>query len=258
MLKHCIIVGALGLLATPLIATAADIYDASTNALPGSPFTRFDAQNGLSTLNVIGNPYYGEGFTPSPDQSVSGGIYDSGLTDTSKYTFWYDVSSTPLDESQNIVLSTNLKVISSTTAISGTPSNGLTNRAGVAMALTDKDDDYSELYFTPTSIFLNGPGRVEAASFTMDTTSAFHTYQMTVHGSTVTVSVDGTPELTGQTFTTSGAPVLPSWATLGDITSDAAGEYQMKNFSVAVLAPEPLTISFAAPLALLLRRRRCN
>jgi hypothetical protein len=255
MLKRCLTVCTLGLLATPLIATAADTYDASTNALPGSPFTRFDAQNGLNTLNFGMNPYYGKGFTPSPDQSVSGGIYDSGLTDTSKYTFWYDVSSTPFDESQNIVLSTNLKVISSTTAISGTPSNGLINRAGVAMALTDKDDDYSELYFTPTSIFLNGPGRVESSSFTMDTTSAFHTYQMTVHGSTVTVSVDGTPELTGQTYVTSGAPVLPSWATIGDITSDAAGEYQMKNFSVSVV-PEPITLSLAAPLALLLRRRR--
>jgi hypothetical protein len=247
MLKHRIIVCAFSLLAAPLIATAtataADTYDASTNALPASPFTRFDAQNFFSTFSL--SPYFGDGYTPNPDQSVSGGIYDSGLTDSSKYTFWYDPSSTPLDESQNIVLSTNLKVISSTTA---------TNRAGVAMALTDKDDDYSELYFTPTSIFLNGPGRVEASSFSMDTTT-FHTYQMTVHGSTVTVSVDGTPELTGQTFTTSGAPVLPSWATLGDITSDAAGEYQMKNFSVSVV-PEPVALSLAAPLVMLLRRRR--
>ncbi len=247
MLKRWIIVCTLGLLMPSLSAplhAATDTYDASTNALPSGDFSRFDAQNIGSIIPI--SPFFGEGFTPNPDQSVSGGIYDSGLTDTSHYTFWYDPDLT-LDESQTITLATNLKVISSTTA---------TNRAGVAMALTDKDNDYGELYLTPTSIFLNGPGRVEGASFAMNTTSAFHTYQMTVHGSNITVSVDGTPELTGQTFTTSGAPTLANWATLGDITSDAAGEYQLKNFSVGVAAPEPVALSLAAPLALLLWRRR--
>lgn len=223
MFKRLILV-CLPLIAAPVMADTSS-YDASSNTLPAAPsFTRFDASNPFSTTSTIlgfPNPYFGSGFTPSPDQSVTGGIYDSGVTSVSKYTFWYNNSLT-LDENQTIEVDARLKVLSSSTA---------TNRAGVALALTSNQNNYTELYLTPTQIFLNGAGRVSTGSFAIDT-SAFHDYELRVHGTSVTVLVDGTPEITGTSFNAStvSAPTLANWATLGDITSDASGEYQMQNF----------------------------
>ena len=250
MFKRLIAV-CLPLVAAPAMAVTSS-YDASGNVLPAAPFTRFDASNLGSTSPVLplpgfpANPYFGTGFTPtSPAQSVTGGIYDSGLTDSSKYTFWYNNSLT-LDENQTIELDARLKVVSSTTA---------TNRAGVALAMTSNQNNYTELYFTPTQIFLNGAGRVTTGSFAVDT-SVFHDYELKVQGTNVSVLVDGVTEITGSSFdaSTVSAPTLANWATLGDITSDAGGEYQIQNFSVSVV-PEPCTIGVVIAGGMLLTRR---
>jgi hypothetical protein len=247
MFKRLILI-CLPLIASPVLAVSSS-YDASGNTLPAAPFTRYDASNPISLLpSILGipNPYFGTGFTPtSPAQSVTGGVYDSGLTDSSKYTFWYNNSLT-LDENQTIDVDARLKVLSSSIA---------TNRAGVALALTSNQNNYTELYLTPTQIFLNGAGRVSTGSFAVDT-SVFHDYELRVHGTSVTVLVDGTPEITGTSFdaSTVNAPTLANWATLGDITSDANGEYLMQNFSVSVV-PEPGIMGLLFGVALFFRRR---
>jgi hypothetical protein len=38
------------------------------------------------------------------------------------------------------------------------------DRSGLGLAFTDADNQYIELYITPTIVFLNGPGRVESSS----------------------------------------------------------------------------------------------
>ncbi|HEX3358389.1 MAG TPA: hypothetical protein VHS31_15555 [Tepidisphaeraceae bacterium] len=246
MLKR-LILACLPLIAAPVMAVTSS-YDASGNTLPGSNFTRFDASNLISTFpSVPGftNPYFGTGFTPNPDQSVTGGVYDSGLTNSSKYTFWYDTAQT-LDENQTIKIDARLKVISSTTAA---------NRAGVALALTSNQNNYTELYFTPLEIFLNGAGRVTTGSFAIDTTAAFHDYELQIQGTSVSVLVDGVPEITGTSFNAStvSAPTLANWAVFGDITSDAAGEYRIQSFSESVV-PEPAMIGTIFGIGILIRR----
>jgi hypothetical protein len=207
---------------------------------------RYDAAHFASTFPL--SPYFGTGFTPSPDHSVAGGIYDSVLTDSAKYTFWYN-DSLVLDETQTIEVSARLKVLSSTSTAT---------RAGVALALTSDQNNYTELYLTTAGIFLNGVGRVPIGNFAIDTTAAFHDYLLRVTGTSVDVLVDGISQITGTSFdaSTVAAPTLPNWAVLGDITSNAAGQYQMESFSVSVV-PEPAGIAvFGIGILVALARKR--
>ena len=216
-------------------AARAATYDAGTDALPASPFVRYDAQHPISSIPEfspgVPNPYYNTGYTPSPDHSVSGGVYHSGLSDTRKYTFWYDPSQT-LDSNQTIELRARMRITSSTSS-----SN---DRAGVALALTDDQNRYTEMYLGTDEIFLNGVGRTRVGTFAIDADGGFHDYVLRVQGTDVTVLVDGVPRLTGSTFdaNTVNAPTLENWAVFGDITGSASGGYELQSFS-SVVVPEP-------------------
>jgi hypothetical protein len=232
---------ALMLSAAPAVAST---YSAAGNTLPGAPFERFDAGHFFSTFAL--SPYFGKGFTPSPDQSVASGIYSSGLTDQAKYTFWFDSSQT-LNAANGIDVTARMKVTSS--------SSVSTDRAGVAIGLTDSANNYTEIYLGMSEIFINGAGRVRSATYTMDTTDAFHDYFVHVQGTSVSVFVDGVQRLTGSSFfaSTGTAPTLANWAALGDITSSAAGAYQVQSFAIAV--PEPATMGVLVVAGLLCARR---
>ena len=233
--------------AMSVTAARAATYSAAGNTLPTSPFQRFDAAHIGSTFPL--SPYFGQGFSPTPDHSVAGGVYSSGLSDSSKYTFWFDPSQT-LNATTGIVeISTRLKVVSSTST---------TDRAGVSMAMTDDDNNYTEIYLGTGEVFINGAGRLRSAAYTMNTTDDFHDYLVRVQGDDVSVYVDGVLRLSANSFdaSTVSAPTLANWAVLGDITSSAAGAYEMQSFAVAVPEPTGVALVAVAGMAVAPRRRR--
>jgi MYXO-CTERM domain-containing protein len=238
-----------GLIAALMVSVAparASVYSAAGNTLPGAPFERFDAGHFFSTFPL--SPYFGQGYTPAPDHSVAGGIYSSGQTDQAKYTFWFDASQT-LNSTTGVDIIARLKVTSSTST---------TDRAGVAIGMTDSTNNYTEVYLGTGEIFINGTGRVRSAAFTMNTTDDFHDYLVHVQGTSVSVFVDGVQRLAGNSFFASvgTAPTLPNWAALGDITSSAAGAYQVQSFAITVPEPAALGVLGVVGLALARQRRR--
>lgn len=214
-------------------------YSAAANLPPAPPFFRFDA-------NVPINP---NPFGYNAPQSVAGGTLSAGPTDAALYTFYF-TNALVLDHTQRIEISAELRLLSSVNT------SRPEDRSGLGIAFTDNRNLYTELYIAPTEIILNGAGRVRAAAASLDT-SVFHTYKLVLESDVLEVYVDDVPTLTGGIFdaTGFGAPTLPNWASVGDITSNASGAFEMKSFTVSVI-PEPAALT-AAMLALLpLRRRR--
>jgi hypothetical protein len=231
---------------SPLSAGAVS-YDASSNQLPAAPdWARFDANT----------PIVGGLFGFNANQSVSGGVYEMGPSDSGKYTFWYSNAQT-LDHTKTVELSARLKLISQTSV-------DPTNRSGLGIAITDDGNLYSEMYIGDGEIFLNkllAGARVRDTAFTMDT-GVFHDYTMRHQGSTISILVDGITRLAGSTFDASAIalPTLPNWASVGDITSNALGTWQMQSMSVNVFVPEPACgmLLIGGMLAGVSRRSRLN
>lgn len=245
-MKGCRSVGliiALGLLVASRAQGSA--YSAAGNTLPSTPFDRFDADHFFSTF--FASPYFGLGFTPSPDHSVAGGVYSSGQTDQAKYTFWMDASQT-LNAATGFDITARLKVTAS--------SSISTNRAGVAIGMTDSANNYTEIYLGTNEIFITGVGRVRSATHAMDTTDDFHDYLLRVQGTSVSVFVDGVLRLSGSSFfaSTGTAPTLANTAAFGDITQSAAGAYQLQSFAITV--PEPAGAGLIGLAGLVGMRRR--
>lgn len=215
-------------------------YDASGNMLPAGPdFARFDADNLISVL-VTHNGY-------NAPQAVAGGIYSTGPTDQAKYTFWYSASQV-LDHTKTIEISARLR-------LDDQSSVNTSDRAGLALGLTNDQNLYQEMYINAGEVFINKDGRVRDVAYSLDATE-WHDYTLRVQGSVVTVDVDGVTRLTGAMFEPVGStPTLPNWAVLGDITSSASSSYEMTSFSVAVV-PEPgVALGAIAVTPLLLRKR---
>lgn len=233
-----------GVLATAVAAATASIvtYDASGNTLPAAPaFTRFDADHFASSFFL--SPYYGTGF--NAPQSVSGGVYSTGPTSQSQYTFWYSDAQV-LDHTQTVEVRARLRLVSQTSA---NPSD----RAGLALGLTDDQNLYQEMYVNAGEVFINKAGRVRDVAYALDAT-VWHDYVLRLQGNAVTVDVDGVTRLTGTTFAASGAPTLANWAVVGDITGSASSSYEMTSFEIAVV-PEPAALGLLAAAPLLRRRR---
>jgi hypothetical protein len=213
-------------------------YDASGNTLPGGPdFTRYDA-NHLFSL-ILGNGY-------NAPQSVAGGVYAMGPSDQAKYTFWYSASQV-LDHTKTVEISARLRLASQSSV-------NPTDRAGLAIGLTNDQNLYQEMYINAGEVFINKAGRVRDVAFALDAT-AWHDYTLRVQGGLVSVDVDGVTRLTGSMFVPTGAPTQANWAVVGDITSSAAGSFEMTSFQVAVV-PEPVTAGLVGMTPLLFRRVR--
>lgn len=209
-------------------------YDASGNVHPANPpFVRYDASHPLGFINGYNAP-----------QSVSGGIYRLGPTDTSRYTFWY-TDALVLDHVRGVEISARLRLVSESSA-------NPADRAGLALSLTDDRNLYQELYINASEAFINKAGRLRDAAWSVDATQ-WHDYALRLIGDAITVDIDGITRLTGSVF--AAANTLPNWAVVGDITSSAQSEFEMTRFSVTVL-PEPAVLALAGAFVPLLRRAR--
>ena len=203
-------------------------YDATTGMPASPPFYRMD--------NVFLNGY-------NAAQSVSDGVYSMGPTDSSRYTFWY-ASQLTLDHTQTVEVAARLRLVAE--------SSSSTDRAGLALGLTDDRNYYQELYINQDEVFISKEGRIRDQTYTFpldDNAGQWHDYLLRLQGDTVGVFVDGVQRLTGTVFQT--ANTVANWAVVGDITSSAQSTFEMTNLSVSVV-PEPGTLEGLAAFAAVL------
>jgi hypothetical protein len=154
-----------------------------------------------------------------------------------------------LDHTKTVEVSARLK-------LDAQSSVNTSDRAGLALGLTNDQNLYQEMYINAGEVFINKAGRVRDVAYLLDATQ-WHDYTLRVQGGVVTVDVDGVTRLTGSMFDPAGsAPTLPSWAVVGDITSSASSSYEMTSFQVAVVPEPAMAIGVLGMTPLLLRRRR--
>jgi hypothetical protein len=217
-------------------------YDASTGDLPANPPFRY-----VDTSSLFGSTP----VTPT----ISDGVASLGLTNDQPESFWYTDQMT-LPNGSGFIVSATLKLDSE--------SSSDPDQAGLAIALTDDQSLYQNLYIDPTGVFFSklnssDTGTVPDTSYSMDTTT-WNTYTIQVQGNDVNLSVNGSPEISSTLFNLSatGQFVLPDYAAIGDISPFAQSQFDFTTFSVVV--PEPsyggaTAIGMAIVIGMQMRRR---
>lgn len=221
---HCALVALAWALAVCAQTARASLitYDASSGYLPADPPFRY-----VDTAYL-----YGSAVTPG----ISAGIASLGPTSTLGRSFWYTDVLT-LNHAAGVEISARLRLDSES-------SSDPTDDSGLAITPTDDRDLYQSLFISPTEAFfgkLNAPGTgvTRDTSYALDATQ-WHTYTIDLLGNTVTLGVDGSPQITSSLFdvASTGQLVFPDFVSLGDVAVNANSEFDMVSFSVLVV-PEP-------------------
>ncbi len=220
--------------ALPLHASTQVLYDGSLGttpvqqgfvyaAIPNINYT--STSSGATTLNT----------------SASNAIYAG-----------YFASPGTLDRSVGFGVEIDLKINS------GSTSN--TSRSGFNVIVLDQNARGVELGFLPGEIFAqdDDPLFVRDEVLTFDTTASQRRYRLDVLGSTWSLSIDGTPSLSGlvrdySAFTGTLDPYeTPNLLFVGDNTTSAGGS---ATFSRIAIVPEPTSALLALGVALVTLRR---
>ncbi len=131
------------------------------------------------------------------------------------------------------------------------------NRAGFDLIVLGSDDKGVELGFWGDDIWAQNFDFTHGEDATFNTELTSEHYDLSILGSTYTLSADGTPILTGSTRDDSaeGAPyTLPNFVFIGDDTTEAEASETFSTLSVTV--PEPATLGTLVLAAGVLARRR--
>ena len=232
---------------------AAVLYDASPNATPESQgwLTYYSLGAGTGTRNIAGGTM----------------TYDSGATNAerggvSSHTLFGSPANAAfpvLDRTAGFTVSVDLRLLSEEHATA--------NRSGVSLLVLSSDHMGIELAFWGDEIWAqSGPDFVHAEGVARTTTAAGalsngHTrYDLTLSGSTYTLSADGTPILSNalRDYSSFGFPyTLTNYLFLGDNTGSARGSFELSRLAVAI--PEPgaaVALMVLAPLFTGRTRRR--
>ena len=216
-------------------------YDASTDQLPNDPPFRY-----VDTSSLYGSP-----DTPT----ISDGVATLGPTGGQGEAFWY-TDQIVLPHVTGFDISADLRLDSES-------SSNPTDDSGLAIAFSDDRSLYQNLFINPTGVFFSqlnatDTGIIPDTSFSLDT-AQWHDYSIQVLGDNVTLSVDGTQEISSTLFNlnATGQLVLPDYAALGDIVPGAQSQFDFNSFSVVV--PEPsyasaVLVAIAVVIAMRLRR----
>ncbi len=215
------LVAALVLLAPAAACAETATYDSATGLLPTDPPFRY-----VDTSSLFGSPV---------NPTISDDVASLGPTSDLGRSFWYTDEMILSDET-GFEISATLKLDSES-------STDPTDQAGLAIAFSDDQDLYQNLFITPTEVFFSklNPSQTDIVpdtSYAMDTTT-WNTFTIQVQDGDVDLSVDGTPEISSTMFNLSatGQLVLPDYAALGDISPVANSQFDFTSFSVVV--PEP-------------------
>lgn len=188
------------------------------------------------------------------DPLLSGGALILG-NDSNAEQMYYDAASDDLAFSDPLTITTEVRVLSSTTINPARAGAGITfsTAASIGNMLCLDDDE----------IFLLSENLTRGSTALVNTNS-FHTYRIEVagilSGSSIMVYQDDVLLLTGELFTDSNTFGSDAHISFGEISGIAGGTSEWRSFTHTVSAvPEPTT-SFALPVVclsgLLLNRRR--
>lgn len=235
------------------LASADVIYDASTGKTP---------ENGWG-WSFAGLGSYAETAPTSPNYLAQ---LDTSVSNSTQ-AGWSRLAPSPLDSTVGYVATFTLKVDAEDHSSASADKNGdgLADRAGVSLILLGNDKKGVELGFWQDSVwtqqdsplFVNSS--TESAAFN---TTALTTYTLSVSQGKYTLAANGTDLLSGslKDYTAFSGVInpysTPNYVFLGDDTTSAKGAFSLGKFEINPV-PEPGTLAFlAAPLGLVLLRRR--
>jgi hypothetical protein len=134
---------------------------------------------------------------PGADPVLSGGVLTLATAAVAEDMFYLQTDLTaPLPDP--IVVEGRLRFVSG--------SSNLDSRGPAAIAITTAENTGTLFFVGADTIFLTADGDVRGPSASVDTDGAAHTYRIEVTAAgVVTVSYDGTPTLTGATYTNAAA-----------------------------------------------------
>jgi hypothetical protein len=199
--------------------------------------------------------YLTQPLSASATQSAGGGVTTldttPAITDRAGY-FGNDLVT--MDRSVGFTISLTLQLDSET--------HSSNDRAGFSVIALSSDHQGIELGFWSDRIWAQNVGFThgEEASFT--TTAALVRYDLTVSGSSYSLSANGTPLLSGllRDYSSFGPPYTSNnFLFMGDDTSEAAAKVELSLVQFTAV-PEPASLTLVAsillPTALLIRSRR--
>lgn len=212
------------------------------------------ASSGLANL-VIFDPSLGtlptaQGWTivdsgGNPSPTISGGVLNVGPTSIASAQYW----SAP----GNVVDFVSPTSILAVVKIGS--SNFLSNpgRAGFNLSIQSTNQFFNLLIASDRVALINSASGPAIASFSIDTTAQFRTYELRVESNVARVFVDGSQVMTAGTGTAiSGSQI--GW--FGDGTSLAGYSGQIRRVEFRSV-PEPVTmVTLSLGLVSLVRRRR--
>ncbi len=246
-LKHqAACVAALLGMALPLTVSAAQTVTLYNGALGTDPV----AQGNLAYGSLPSGTYYTVGSTSMTLDSTSSAAIHSGFSNFGSTNF---ASFPNLGESPGYTVTLDMQTLTET-------HNAGSSRAGFSLIALSSDLQGIEIGFWDDEVFSQNSNFTQGETDTFDTTAALTQYNLTIQGTSYTLSAGGTTLLTGALRNYSGAGVIPNvyaipnFIFIGDDTTEAAGSTVVSSLSVAV--PEPMSLGlFSLYAAGLLRRR---
>ncbi len=220
------------------MASADVLYDASSNVTPD-------------------NAEWGWGFESLPSGGLESG--PSGLdyvtldttSSMSIHAGWEKTSPISLNRAIGYIASWTLQVNSES-------HNSSNQRAGLSTIILGNDDYGVEIGYWQNEVFVYNTNFTPGESATLNTTASLLNYQLSVSGNTYSLSVDGTPTLSGSLRNYSAEGLIysiPNALFYGDDTTQADSKSNWQSFSVQAV-PEPApALALLAGGVLLMRRR---
>ncbi len=254
---------ALALVAAPLGARAANLYDGALNTAPETQGYLTYGPSAAPAFYTLGTNNVTFDTTPTAANKQGWSNYKANLSGPLNAAF-----PTTLDSAVGFDVLLSMKMLSE--------SHSSTDRAGISLIALDKNHKGVEIAFWADQVWAQQDG---ATLFTHSTdplstenstgfnpsndpTSASHEWAYDLHlgPGGYTLSADGAPLLQGPIKDYSafaGTPnvyALPNFIFLGDDTTSAAGSAEFSALAVSV--PEPASLSVLGLVGLLLPVRR--
>ena len=187
-------------------------------ALP--PGTFYTTGSGKTNLDTTGNT------------NIKAGWHDFNATLTAFKNPTFPV----LDRTAGFVVGLDVRVVSE--------SHSSDDRAGFSLIALASDKNGIEIGFWQDKVWAQQVGFTHAEEASFDTTAAIRHYELSVSGATYSLTVDGSPLLSGplRNYSAAGAPYdRLSFVFLGDDTTSALAESEFSLVTVAI--PSGLTLA---------------
>jgi hypothetical protein len=223
------------------------LYQGSGASTPASQGWLFPVTIGASAISVAG---------ATTLDTTSNFSLEDGYSNTNPLSLDLVNSSFPtLNPSDGFTVSFDVQLNSESHTVGQTVNS---NRAGFDVIVLGDDAKGVELGFWGDDVWTQNANFTHGEDDVFNTESSSHHYDLTIQGTSYTLSADGSPILTGSTrdYSAEGVPyTLSNYIFIGDDTTEAEASETFSTLSVTV--PEPTTamgiLIFGA--AIITRRR---